>query len=266
MKVTFAFFFLVGLSLTSGLLTVLLYERFTGGSVVATADAVAAPPPIAVKPASSAAPPAPKEKPKPASAMLDAPAIKQYPELPSGCEVTSLTMLLQYAGVNKSKTELAYEMPKDPTPLRTDGNGGFISWGDPNVGFVGDVTGKSRGFGIYHAGLLPLLKTYEPEALDLTGKPFDMLERQVAEGYPVIVWNTADYSVPNLWVTWDSPNGAIRTTFAEHAVLLVGYDDANVYVNDPITGGKNVSIAKAQFLEAWKAMGQQALSYKKATK
>lgn len=263
MKVTFAFFLLIGLTLTSGLLTVLLFDRISGSSVDAAVDALSAPSTAPVKPASAAVPPVPKERPKPAAALLDAPVIKQYPELPSGCEVTSLAMLLQYAGVSKSKMDLAYEMPKDTSPLRYDNNGRIVSWGDPNAGFVGDVTGKSRGFGVYHAGLLPLLKSYVTEAIDLTGKPFDLLERQIAAGYPVIAWSTIDFAVPSRWVTWESPNGTVRTTFAEHAVLLVGYDETNVYVNNPVTGIKNTAIDKAQFLETWNAMGQQALSYYK---
>jgi uncharacterized protein YvpB len=199
---------------------------------------------VAAKPSLPADPPVTKEKPKPANLLLEAPAIKQYPELLDGCEVTSLAMLLQYLGFNKSKLDLAYEMPKDTTPPRYDNNGNIEAWGDPN------------------AGLLPLLKSYMPEAIDLTGMPFDLLERQVAAGYPVIVWRMIDFAVPDRWVTWESPNGPVRTTFAEHAVLLVGYDEANVYVNNPVKGKKNSAICKAQFLETWKAMGKQALSYK----
>jgi uncharacterized protein YvpB len=256
MKVTFAFFALVGLTLTSGLLTLLLYERLTGGSGPDSADAasVAAPPPADAKPV-----PAPPPK---ASAMLDAPLIKQYPELPSGCEVTSLAMLLQYAGIRKTKLELAAEMKKDDTPIRFGDNGSIAYWGNPDTGFVGDVTGKTRGFGIYHTALLPLLKTYLPGAVDLTGKPFEELENQVAAGFPVVVWNTIDYAVPTQWVEWDSPTGRVKTTFAEHAVLLVGYDEANVYVNDPISGKKGAAVEKSQFLAAWEAMGKQALSYR----
>jgi uncharacterized protein YvpB len=261
MKVTFAFFTLVGLTLTSGLLTLLLYERWTGGSGADPADAaaVADAPPAVAKPVS--APPPQAEKPK-ASAMLDAPLIKQYPELPSGCEVTSLTMLLQYAGIQKTKLELAAEMKKDDTPIRFDDSGSIVYWGNPNTGFVGDVTGKTRGFGIYHAALMPLLKTYVPGAIDLTGQPFEELEKQIADGYPVVVWSTIDYAVPSRWVEWESPLGRVKTTFAEHAVLLVGYDEANVYVNDPISGKKGAAVEKAQFLASWEAMGKQALSYR----
>ncbi|KIL41207.1 hypothetical protein SD70_09110 [Gordoniibacillus kamchatkensis] len=265
MKVTFAFLSLAALTLTSGLFTVLLYDRFTGSgrteSVVATALA-ASPPAAATRPIPAQAAAPPPEQPKP-SAKLDAPVIKQYPELPSGCEVTSLAMLLQYAGISKTKLELADEMKKDETPIRFDGKGGIAYWGNPHTGFVGDVTGKSRGFGIYHEALLPLLQTYIPGAVDLTGKPFELLQKQVEQGFPVIVWNTIDYAMPAKWVEWDSPAGRVKTTFAEHAVLLVGYDEQNVYVNDPILGEKGTAIDKAQFLATWEAMGKQALSYHK---
>ncbi|RUQ24224.1 hypothetical protein ELQ35_21975 [Peribacillus cavernae] len=40
----------------------------------------------------------------------------QYPELPRGCEVTSLAMLLHYYDVKVSKMELADKVKKDPTP------------------------------------------------------------------------------------------------------------------------------------------------------
>lgn len=39
--------------------------------------------------------------------LLDAPIIKQFPELPRGCEVTSLAMFLQYYQVKTDKMELA---------------------------------------------------------------------------------------------------------------------------------------------------------------
>ncbi|MNJ01113.1 hypothetical protein D3C73_1606400 [compost metagenome] len=47
----------------------------------------------------------------------------------------------------------------------------------------------------------------------------------------------------------------------EHAVLLVGYDDQYVYVNDPWTGKKQFAVDRQQFLETWDVMGRQALSY-----
>lgn len=199
--------------------------------------------------------------PKKRSHLLDAPIIRQFPELPAGCEITSLAMLLQYAGINKSKLDLVPEMKKDDTSIVWGSNGSIAFWGHPNNGFVGDITGKSKAFGIYHEALFELLQTYIPTSMDMTNMEFEEVERQISAGYPVIAWTTINFQIPQKWVTWDSPNGVIETTFMEHAVLLVGYDEQFVYVNDPWTGKKNVKIDKKQFIDSWKVMGKQALSY-----
>jgi len=268
LKYTLSFFVLVGLVFSSGVFSLLLYGKMTGKewaitygqTAVVYAERLAQGETAAPTPAPTAAPPPPVKK---ASAMLEAPIIRQHPELPSGCEITSLTMLLQYKGVQKGKLDLAAEMKKDPTPMRRGADGSIEYWGNPNTGFVGDVTGKSRGFGIYHTALMELLSKYAPTAVDLTKSSFDKLEQQVADGFPVVVWTTLDFKVPANWVVWDTPTGPIQTTFMEHAVLLVGYDEGNVYVNDPWTGKAQRQVNKESFVKSWEAMGKQALSYTK---
>lgn len=196
-----------------------------------------------------------------ASAHLEAPLILQYPELPRGCELTSLTMLFQYYGIDKSKTELLPELKRDTTPIAWKPGGGIAFWGHPNDGFVGDITLNSNGFGIYHEALFELLEQYIPSGIDLTGKDFSEVEAQVSQGIPVVVWTTTDNKVPDTWVEWDSPSGLVKTTYKEHAVLLVGYDEENVYINDPLRNQPNFAVPKTQFIESWEAMGKQALSY-----
>lgn len=259
-KYSFTLLLIAGLLFSSGVFSVLLYAKITGKDVewfAQTAPFVPLPETIA-----SAAPqptPPPPEKPK--SVLIDAPLVRQLPELPSGCEVTSLTMLLQYYGVKKGKMELVPEMKKDPTPIVWSETG-IQSWGNPNVGFVGEITAKGKGFGIFHGPLMELLQHYVPKAVDLTGGSFDALESQLAAGIPSVVWTTIDYAVPTQWVEWNTKDGKVVTTFMEHAVLLVGYDEANVYVNDPLSGKKSTAIDKQTFIQVWEAMGKQALSYK----
>lgn len=198
---------------------------------------------------------------RPASALLSAPVIRQNPELPAGCEITSLTMLLQYSGISKNKLDLVPEMKTDPTPIRFDRSGSIQYWGNPNVGFVGDITRKQIGFGIFHAGIYPLLHKYIPSAVDLTGQPYEQLEDQIIKGFPVVVWTTIDFQLPQKWVEWNTTTGTVRTTFSEHAVLLTGFDQSHVFVNDPLSGQKNLKIDKKQFIATWESMGKQALSY-----
>ncbi|UUZ95881.1 C39 family peptidase [Paenibacillus sp. P25] len=263
-QVSLALFLIVGLLFASAVFGVLLYARITGkvwfeegtaAASIAYAKDQGSKQDSAAAPSSGTA-----QAQAPASVLLDAPAIRQLPELRSGCEVTSLAMLLQYYHVDKSKLELAGEMKMDPTPIRWNSDGSIASWGNPNLGFVGDVTGASKGFGIYHTALYELLKKYAPSAVDLTGKPFDGLEKKLRSGIPSVVWTTIDYNVPDKWVVWDTPIGPIQTTFMEHAVLLVGYDGEFVYVNDPLTGRGKQKIEKERFVASWEAMGRQALS------
>jgi uncharacterized protein YvpB len=195
--------------------------------------------------------------------MLSAPLIQQLPELGNGCEITSLAMLLQFSGVKKSKMDLAAELKRDPTPVKYGKNGQISVWGDPNQGFVGDITGKTIGYSVYHKPLLGLLKRYKKSAVDLTGGTLYALEKKLKAGYPVVVWTTADYQTPaaKLWRTWVSPTGKIKATFSEHCVLLVGFDLENVYINDPLSNKKQLKIDKKIFLSGWYALGKQAISY-----
>lgn len=261
----------VGLVFSSGVFSVLLYAKITGKdwSFRAEADAsvvyAEASTPVAASPTPASEPtkaPAPSKLPaaKP-SAMLKAPAINQYPELPAGCEITSLAMLLQYAGVSKGKMDLIADTPVDMTPIAMKADGSIASWGNPNTGYVGDVTNRTRGFAIYHGPLLQVLQKYIKTGVDLTNGTFEDIERYVSAGMPVVVWTTIDFNPPSNWVVWDTPIGPIRTTFSEHAVLLVGYDNDYVYVNDPRSGKAAVPVAKHQFQQSWEALGKQAISY-----
>ncbi|TVY06766.1 hypothetical protein FPZ49_27775 [Paenibacillus cremeus] len=280
MQVTFGLFLIGGLLFASTVFGVLLYGKLTGQDwfgepeVLSTNVAYAedslnitkkaeVSSPAALTPAPAPQAPVMEKK---SSIVLDAPLVFQKPELPSGCELTSLTMLLNYYGVKKTKMQLLPEMKRDTTPIRYNKDGSIAYWGNPNLGFVGEITGSSKGFGIYHTALMDLLQKYVPSAVDLSRESFNKLEDQLLAGFPSVVWTTIDYNVPDNWVIWDSPIGPIQTTFMEHAVLLVGFDEQFVYVNDPLSGRSKQKIEKERFIATWEAMGQQALSYTQAAK
>lgn len=202
--------------------------------------------------------------PLPDHVLLSVPAQNQLPSLPNGCEVTSLAMLLSAVGQNVDKLTLAQQQPIDPTPVTfrnaSDGDLNDITrWGNPSVGFVGNVSGL--GYGIYHGPLLRLLARYTPgRALDLTGVPEAALQRQLAAGMPVVAWVTVGFAPTSDWTVWQSPTGPVRATRNEHAVLIVGYDARHVYVNNPLTGERAVPIDRARFDATWAQLGQQAVS------
>lgn len=205
----------------------------------------------------------------PASYRIAVPGQSQYPKLPNGCELTSLSMLLTAVGHPVDAVTLAKEMPVDPTPIKLkqvkSSDGGTTNqveyWGNPNVGFVGDVFKQGWGYGIYNGPLAKLLNQVLPgRAENLTGAPFSQILAKVATGIPVELWTTLNFEPTEDWVTWNSPEGPVRATPQEHAVLLVGFDQDHLLINNPTNGQAAQSVAKAPFIAAWKQLGEQALT------
>lgn len=195
--------------------------------------------------------------------ILDVPLVKQNPELKYGCEVTSLTMMLLYAGVNTNKMELYTYIKKDNDPLHRSASGDILRWGNPADGFVGDMTGKRAGYAVFDKPMEELVNRYLPNrAVNLTNRGFDEVLQHVAYGYPVVVWTTGDYRLPNRPESWLHGNQTITSPLDLHAVVLVGFDAQNVYINDPLSGKKQCPVNKLQFIETWKAMQSRAVSYK----
>lgn len=194
--------------------------------------------------------------------ILDIPIINQNPELKYGCEVTSLAMVLQHAGIETDKLKLADELPKDEDPIRKTNSGDITSWGNPDHGFVGDMTGKSAGYAVYAGPLEKVMNRHlQNRTVNLTGKPFDEILSQIKKEKLVILWTTGDYKLPDRWESWKHANETINTPLDLHAVVLVGFDKEHLYLNDPLTGEKSKKTKKDSFLESWEALGQQALSY-----
>lgn len=195
--------------------------------------------------------------------QLEVPIISQLPELPRGCEVTSLAMLLAHAGVIIDKMELAANIKKDDTPY--ENKNGNIYYGHPNNGFIGDMYDRNNpGLGVYHKPVYELAERYLPNRmLDLTGEEFFTIEKHLANGFPVwVIINTQYKRLPeSAFVTWHTPEGVIDITYHEHAAVITGYDEQYVYVNDPLTVEKNKKIPKQAFIEAWVQMGRQAITY-----
>lgn len=200
---------------------------------------------------------------RPAAKMISAPLVRQMPELPRGCEVTSLTMLLNHAGVKANKMTLAKQVKKDPTPLKVIK--GKKYFGNPHLGFVGDMYSfRKPGFGVFNKPVEALANSYMPgRIVNLSGLSFDSVLDYVAAGRPVWVINTSWFSIvpSKYWQTWYTPQGIVRITMKEHSVLVTGYDSKYVYFNDPLDGKKNKKWLKKHFIDGWTQYGKQAISY-----
>ncbi|WP_083413204.1 SH3 domain-containing protein [Bacillus massilinigeriensis] len=194
--------------------------------------------------------------PKPAT-MMNVPVIRQRPMLPSGCEAVALTMALNYYGVRVDMRTIARQMPYDKTALIRNKDWSIRVWGDPEVGYVGNPFGT--GFTINPNPLKRVADKYRKGNLALYGKDFRVIEDYVRKRKPTLVWFTINYQMPKNR-TWKTSKG--KTIYAPrplHCIVVTGVDNNYVYFNDSESGGKNVKVAKSQFIKVYNAMGRRAL-------
>ncbi|HDR4463075.1 C39 family peptidase [Bacillus cereus group sp. MYBK249-1] len=195
--------------------------------------------------------------------LSNVPLIQQLPELDRGCEVTSLAMMLQYAGVSVDKMTLANEIKK--VDFIDDG-----VRGNPNEGFVGNIyTFSESGYAVYHGPLFQLAEKDLPnKAVDLTGKNIEEIYKSIKAGQPVVMITNATFAPLDEaeFTTWETNSGDVSITYNEHCVVLIGYDQESVYIRDPLEDSLDVKVPRETFEQAWVQMGSQAISYVKSAK
>ncbi|WP_320165037.1 C39 family peptidase [uncultured Trichococcus sp.] len=188
--------------------------------------------------------------------QLDVPLLNQLdpPALLLGCEVTSLAMILQYNGITVTKNELADKLPVVPIYYE-DG-----LHGNPNEGFVGDVTGSDYGFCVYHGPIAALASDYIPTARikDISGQDFDFVIAALDRGNPVWVVTTTTFLSDDELEVWQTPTGPVTISYIMHSVAVVGYDTDSLYINNPY-GQKDQKVDRHNFILAWEQMGKQAV-------
>lgn len=203
------------------------------------------------------------ESPLQVSKIVDVPVISQLPELPRGCEVTSLAMLLKFKGIEIDKMELAKLIRKDSTPYQI--REGKVYFGNPNEGFVGDIYNlNAPGYGVYHKPIKELAESFLPDqVVDLTGSDFSDLELSISNELPVwVIINSRYQPLPSEeFRVWNTPKGEVTITYWEHSVVITGFDKKYIYFNDPLKGEKNKKAPKQDFISAWEQMGRQAISF-----
>lgn len=193
--------------------------------------------------------------------VIQVPLMTQSTELPRGSGVTALAMFLSY-NLQRSiePSALASEIIKDTTTYRT--TSGMISFGDMHQGFVGSINQLAKqGLGVYMEPLTDLAMEYmEKDLYDLTGCSFEQLLYNVSEGNPVLVITPNHFAkvTEPMRQEWSTPSGFMEVTPNLHTVVLVGYDQKNIYFNDPSTGALG-SQSMGSFQLGWEDLGRQAI-------
>lgn len=161
-------------------------------------------------------------------------------------------MVLDYYKMNLSESEIIKNMPFDKT-ARVNG-----VWGDPDVGFVGDIDGKMGvdGYGIHWNAVAKFVSKWKKTEVIQNGLAGD-LTRHISAGRPVIVWGYFGRGKPMTWLT---PEGKkIYAINGEHVRVVYGYKGSaenpdGFLVMDPVYGPAYWE--KSQFLRNWDALGR----------
>ena len=171
------------------------------------------------------------------------------------CGPAVLKMVLNYHGVDVSESEVIAKLPFDPTPR--SGN----VWGDPQIGFVGNIDGKmmADGYGVYWGPLALTASNWKKVKIIKDGLAKDLVEH-ISQGRPIIVWGYIGRGRP---VSWQTPEGnKIYGVNGEHTRVVYGFkgsaeDPDGFFVMDPVYGPAYWE--KLKFLRNWDAFGRMGL-------
>lgn len=192
----------------------------------------------------------------------DFPIIYQYPELPTGCEVTALTMVMRFYGCDVSKTAMASRYLPTTVPSFWY-SGGRMRGPDMDNYFVGDPF-SSEGIICGTGAICTAANRYFEDtgarfaAKDITGSTPWELYSLVDQGVPVVVWVTidmVDHKDESVWYTSDGRRMSYGIN--DHGAVLVGYGPTTVTIADPISG--LVTYSRTQFEAVFRSRGSRCV-------
>lgn len=196
------------------------------------------------------------------SIRLDVPLENQLEGhiLENGCEITSLSMLLQYYGFEVDKMQLAEKLTYEPYLVDKKNHG------NPNIGFVGNMEKGKEAMGVHVEPIAEVAKGIVQEEFEVVasqGRSFKELLNRLQEDTPVWIISTLEMKIPTPddFIPWQTKQGELKVTSLIHSVVLTGMDEKYVYYNDPF-GIKDASVSIEDLEQVYNRMGKQALYLK----
>lgn len=184
-------------------------------------------------------------------------ALLQLPSLPTGCEITSLTGVLNYWGYGIDKETMADNYLEKGEIGQVTGYEAFI--GEPST---------NEGYGCFAPVIVKAANKYLSEqnsfyrAYNLTGTAFEDLYKEINQNHPVIVWATINMAEPKYYSQWKLSDGTYSWIGREHCLVITGYNKNknSVYVMDPLKG--NVKYDAVLLKTRYEQMFMQAVVIK----
>ncbi|MCC7359113.1 MAG: C39 family peptidase [Anaerolineales bacterium] len=135
---------------------------------------------------------------------------------------------------------------------------------DPDRGFVGDVNGAwgqtpPNAYGVHAGPVARLLTAYGVPAEAQRYIKWELVQREIAAGRPVIAWVAGHVEVGHTSQVYTAADGRQTVVAAfEHTVIVVGYTADTVTILD---GAQQYTRSLATFLDAWAALRNMAIIY-----
>ena len=195
--------------------------------------------------------------------QMNVPQILQNPELPNGCEITSLCEVLNYLGYHAEKCDLAdHYLPRSETWWGADPD--WVYMGDPhrNDGspqegyycFAGPIVEAAERWLAAHGAS----GAYTPT--DITGAEEAELIAQLAAGQPFIFWASLHFEDIGYdpCGSFPLPGGGEHRVFKGlHCMVCCGVDDECFTIADPLDFNRRVP--RETFMKIYRQLGSRAV-------
>ncbi|UOE94048.1 C39 family peptidase [Alkalihalobacillus sp. LMS39] len=188
--------------------------------------------------------------------------LMQNPELPNGCEIVSLTAVLNYYGYDVSKTTMADDfLPKQPFARQNN----KLYGANPYEAYAGEPRDRS-GFFVYAPPILQaaedFMSTVESshKAVDVSGSTREELLEYLKQGIPVVTWMTLELDAPRVTYSWyfHETEEFFEAPVNLHATVLNGFiGEDKVHVMDPLKG--QMVYSAENYFTSYDALGSHAM-------
>ncbi len=182
---------------------------------------------------------------------LPLPHYKQIYKL--SCEAASLQMSLAHYGIAVTQDALLEQIGVSE-PYKSYLESKTMVWGDPNIGFVGNVNGLfsseirgmrgATGWGVNNGPIARVAQQYRPQSEAYSGYTPREVLTELKQGNPVIFWHVPDSYIGGSLVYTTLEGKPIRF-FRNHVAVITGfysqYGELFFTIADPLYGTYTLS-------------------------
>ncbi|WP_406945435.1 C39 family peptidase [Halobacillus sp. SY10] len=199
--------------------------------------------------------------------FLDFPTVMQEPELPNGCEITSITSILNYEGIDVTKGKMSDDyLIKKPLSYKEGKRFGA----DPDKAYGGNPRSENSGWYVFEDPIVDaanqLIASTDKNltAKKVSGSSKEEILNYIETGTPVMVWTTLDLSTPvksGGWYVYGTEE--FHSSYTNlHAMVLTGWENGKIHVMNPLKG--KVVYDEEKLFKSYKEMGSRAVIIQKS--